>query len=124
MSINHASFLIQNCSRSERFYKEILNLTPSVKRPELGYPGIWYDLGDQQLHLLECNNPYVMEFMPEHGGRDRHLALNTDDLETIIASLEARQITYSKSKSGRDAIFFRDCDDNVLEVISTPLIKI
>ncbi len=45
-------------------------------RPDLPYPGEWYELGGgQQLHLMKLPNPDAGSVRPEHGGRDHHLAL-------------------------------------------------
>ena len=117
LSLNHVSLLISDIQKSEEFYRNILNLSPVKERPELGFPGIWYQLGELQIHLLVCDNPYNMKFIPKHGGRDRHLAFNTDNLSDIINNLEAFQIEYTKSQSGRKAVFFRDPDLNVIEII-------
>ena len=117
LSINHVSLLISDIIKSEEFYRNILNLSPSKKRPELGFPGIWYELGELQIHLLACDNPYEIKFIPEHGGRDRHLALNADSLDEIINRLDQYHIKYTQSHSGRKAVFFRDPDLNVIEII-------
>ncbi len=116
--IHHVSFIIGDCARSEIFYREILNLQPSTIRPDLGYPGIWYQLGSQQLHLLQLEPPYVLTDRQIHGGRDRHLALLTEHFDEIVDRLKQHQIPFSLSRSGRKALFFRDPDDNVIELIA------
>ncbi|MBF0264686.1 MAG: VOC family protein [Gammaproteobacteria bacterium] len=117
LAIHHVSFLITDCEISEQFYSKVLGLEPSKSRPDLGFPGIWYDLKGLQIHLIQEKIPYHMDFIPEHGGRDRHLALSTKNLSNIINKLEQMNISYTRSKSGRAAIFFRDPDLNVLEII-------
>jgi glyoxylase I family protein len=58
-----------------------------------------------------------MDNRPEHGGRDHHLALQVSDLPKVIERLETADIAYSKSKSGRAALFCRDFDGNAIELL-------
>ncbi|MFK5895136.1 MAG: VOC family protein [Pseudomonadota bacterium] len=117
LSINHVSFIIRDCKKSADFYYQVLGLESDKNRPDLAFPGLWYQLGEQQLHLLQVDNPYTFVSIPEHGGRDRHLALNVDNLREIELILTKMQIAYSTSKSGRKALFCKDPDNNVLELI-------
>lgn len=55
---------------------------------------------------------------PEHGGRDRHVALSCPDLDGLIARLEVAGIPYTRSRSGRAALFCRDPDGNAIELIA------
>ena len=75
ISLNHASFIVADITLSREFYCEVLGVQ-QVERPDLGFPGIWMQLGEQQLHLLELQNPDPTTGRPQHGGRDRHVALN------------------------------------------------
>ncbi|MHB8983623.1 VOC family protein, partial [Thiobacillus sp.] len=66
----HAGVLVSDLVRAKDFYEGVLGLAP-CSRPELPYPGIWYDLGGgQQLHLMCLPNPDADAARPEHGGRD------------------------------------------------------
>lgn len=116
-SIHHCSVIVQDTNKSVRFYKEILDLEVNHKRPDLGYPGAWLDVGSQQIHLLEVHNPDEASQRPRHGGRDRHVALLVESLSTIIEKLDANHCEYSLSKSGRRALFFHDPDGNAIEII-------
>ncbi len=98
------------------FYGEILGLR-QVDRPDLGFPGIWFQLGGQQIHLLELENPDPTTGRPEHGGRDRHVALNALALGPIQDALNKAGVIYTMSKSGRRALFCRDPDGNAIEII-------
>ncbi|HEC05253.1 MAG TPA: glyoxalase [Thiolapillus brandeum] len=115
-SIHHVSMIISSTDKSLAFYRGLLGLD-TVERPDLPFPGIWLKIGDQQLHLLELPNPDPVDQRPEHGGRDRHLALSVRDLDVLAASLEGAGVSYTRSRSGRDALFCRDPDGNALEFI-------
>ena len=112
----HTAFLTTNLERSSNFYETLLGLVPSSMRPDLGFPGVWYDVGaNQQIHLMQLANPAAGVQLPDHGGRDRHVALAVNDLDDLMRRLTAANITYTLSKSGRRAIFCRDPDGNALE---------
>lgn len=119
LNINHVSLVISNCEQSKQFYADILDLQPSLERPNLSFSGIWYQIGAQQIHLLEVNKNTTQIDNSIHGGRDNHLALNVDNLDHIISLLEQKSIAFSLSHSGRKALFFRDPDDNILEIIES-----
>ncbi len=116
-AIDHSSMIVADTGKALEFYKGILGLELDESRPDLGYPGAWLQLANGQIHLLEVVNPDPVENRPEHGGRDRHLALQVSDLTEIIQRLEKVGITYSKSKSGRAALFCRDFDGNAIELV-------
>lgn len=117
VGIDHCSLIVSNTMKALEFYKGILNLELDTSRPDLGYPGAWLQVGDRQIHLLEVPNPDSTENRPEHGGRDHHVALQVSDLSIIIQRLKAAGIVYSKSKSGREALFCRDYDGNAIELL-------
>lgn len=115
-SLNHASLIVANLDVSMMFYSDVLGLQ-QVDRPDLGFPGAWFQLGDQQIHLLELENPDPITGRPEHGGRDRHVALNALSLSPVQDTLNKAGIVYTMSKSGRRALFCRDPDGNAIEII-------
>lgn len=117
LSFHHISMVVADTKTSVGFYQDILGLELCDDRPSLGFPGAWFTVGDQQIHLLEVDNPDSVDNRPEHGGRDRHLALSVDNLSDIEHLLLSKSIHFTKSKSGRQALFFRDPDGNGLELI-------
>lgn len=114
---HHASLIVADTEISLEFYHGILGLAVDPGRPDLGYPGAWLQLGEHQIHLLELPNPDQHRENPDHGGRDRHLALSIRDLAVLEEVLNRAGIDYTRSRSGRAALFCRDPDGNVLEFI-------
>ena len=115
----HASLLIEDVSVSRAFYEGVLGLQPSDSRPDLGFPGVWYDVGSAQIHLICQPNPDPISGRPPHGGRDRHTALAVRGWEAAKAQLDAASIGYTLSRSGRRALFCRDPDGNALELVES-----
>jgi glyoxylase I family protein len=115
-SLHHVSLIVSDTDKSLEFYCGILGLE-RVERPDLGFPGAWLQVGDQQIHLLELPNPDSTDNRPRHGGRDRHTAFSVQDLDLLRQRLHEAGIDYSMSKSGRNALFCRDPDGNTIELI-------
>jgi len=115
-TIHHASLVVADTAASLKFYRDILGMQQTA-RPDLGFPGAWLQLGAQQIHLLELANPDPTTGRPEHGGRDRHIALSVSDLAPVKEVLDQNGVTYTLSKSGRQALFCRDPDGNALEIL-------
>jgi hypothetical protein len=62
-------------------------------------------------------NPESGLSRPEHGGRDRHVALSVSDRSALLEKLERSGVAYTLSQSGRGAVFCRDPDCNAIEFI-------
>ncbi len=116
LHIHHSSLIVSDTKTSLIFYSEVIGLK-QLERPNLPFPGAWLEIGSQQIHLLELENPDPTKGRPEHGGRDRHVAFIVLDLDLIKQTLAKNNVKYTLSMSGRRALFCRDPDGNALEFI-------
>lgn len=114
----HAGVLVADLQRSLAFYVDVVGMQTDPSRPDLGYPGAWLQAGSQQIHLMQLPNPDPATGRPDHGGRDRHVALAVRNIDSLKQALEAAGIPYTASKSGRNAVFCRDPDGNALEFVN------
>ena len=118
--LHHVSLIVADTARALAFYRDLLGLE-LVTRPPLGFPGAWLRIGDRQIHLLELPpilpGPDPVTGRPDHGGRDRHLALSLVALDPLVVALDQAGIPYTLSRSGRRALFCRDPDGNALEFV-------
>lgn len=118
LKLHHASLIVNNLAIALDFYKTVLGLSVDESRPDLGYPGAWLQLPEQQqIHLMELPNPDSTSERPQHGGRDHHIAFTVSSIDLISQSLKKLELPFTKSKSGRKALFCRDPDGNALEFI-------
>ena len=118
-AINHVSLLVSDTGRALRFYRDLLGLELDDSRPAMNIPGAWLRVGAAQIHLLELPDPLRGTQLPEHGGRDRHVALDVTDLDRVAAALQTAGVACSFSRSGRRALFCRDPDGNAIELVET-----
>ncbi len=117
----HYTILVSDLSQAIEFYEGLLGLSADESRPDLGYPGKWYRLGAQQIHLMELADPEKLKAIqldrPEYVGRDRHIAVKVDSVKNLAKLLECSGIHFTMSRSGRQALFCRDPDGNGLEFV-------
>ena len=115
--LHHCGIIVSNIEESKLFYKEAFgfsddsHLRPSV----LPFPGAIFGVGSGQIHLMVLPNPDPTEGRPDHGGRDRHVAVNVKNIDGIRLRLEKRNVQYTMSMTGRRAVFCRDLDGNAFE---------
>lgn len=101
---------------ARRFYSDVLGLEER-DRPdgELGHPGIWYRVGEGELHI-QCRDSAPPD------GSDRHPALVVDDVATMRERLRAHGVEVSEAPAllGRERFFARDPFGHRIEFMSRP----
>ncbi|MCW8931698.1 MAG: VOC family protein [Gammaproteobacteria bacterium] len=121
IALHHGSLIVKDLTRSLNFYCHIIGLEQNCDRPNMSFDGAWLNVGEQQIHLLKLPETEKHLKLPEHAGRDRHLALHVTEIDSIKSKLKANQIPFTVSQSGRQALFCRDPDDNGLEFIKVSI---
>lgn len=115
----HAGITVKDLERARRFYSDLLGLK-EITRPALGFPGIWYAIGDCQLHLMVSpEGRPVGDPDGAFAGRVRHLALGVEGWEALTARLKAEGVPLRESAptpGGPRRVFVKDPDGNVLEL--------
>jgi glyoxylase I family protein len=112
---HHAGFLVTDAERSAAFYEAVFGWA-SLPRPDFGFPGRWYDLGNgHQLHLMQIDKMPGQTDQPKF---DRHIALEVPELEEAARVLDSLGIPYARSsgRAGAPQIFIRDPDGNMIEL--------
>ncbi|WP_019556187.1 VOC family protein [Thiomicrorhabdus arctica] len=116
LGFDHVSIVVKDARASFEFYQQLLDVA-LLERPDLGFPGYWVDLhAGQSLHIMQLDNPNAGTVRPLHGGRDYHFALRVDSIAGYVEKLEVLGVVYTTSKSGRNALFVKDIDNNAFEL--------
>lgn len=110
----HTAILVADVQRAAAFYDRLLAL-PKVERP-FTYGGVWYQLPQLQLHLIEDQAFQGRLPNPEKLGRNPHIAFGVRDLDAVRSHLDRENYPYELSQSGRRALFVQDPDGNVIEI--------
>lgn len=109
--IHHVSILVSDMDRAVAWYTEKLGLK-EVKRPSnFMTPVRWFELGDQQLHLIPVDEPDFIS--------PRHFAIHVDDVAAARADLPTRGVEVRETVpiAGADRFFVADPDGNNIELI-------
>jgi glyoxylase I family protein len=111
----HTAVMVSDLDRSVEFYSGILGLQ-RIDRV-LKYPGVWYQIGDVQIHLIVDVNYRAHHHIDlSVSTRNPHIALGVRDLDVAKQQLLAANCVVKMSNSGRAALFTQDPDGNAIEL--------
>jgi glyoxylase I family protein len=121
-SLQHVSLAVTNLEVARTFYREVLEL-PEIKRPDFHTAGAWFQVGAQQLHLIEYPRGQTLRASRNIDSDDGHFALRIDDYEAAMAHLEASGVPYQcnpLNKAGWSQIYLCDPDGHIIELSVIP----
>jgi catechol 2,3-dioxygenase-like lactoylglutathione lyase family enzyme len=109
--IDHVSVVITDIERSRRFYSDVLGLREIAKPRTFDFAVLWFDLGNQHVHLLLKDRPDSLS--------SRHFALRVPDALAARTYFRARGVGIQETTPipGADRFFVADPDGNRIEVI-------
>ena len=128
IKLHHINIVSDNVPELDKFYREVLDLTPvpglaENRKLDEGYPGAvsFVEDGDIQMHLAEKDMAIGFRtgeiVNPVEKG---HIAFRTDDIEAFKQRLKDMGIPYSDfgdwAMAGWKQIFFYDPVGTVVEV--------
>ena len=116
IGVHHTSLPVNGLERSMKFYCGVLGLGV-LPRPDMGVPGVWLDLGNAQLHLIDHPESVDVEVVEFANPRGRHEAFEVADLAAMKAHLEANNITVNDAGSRLSQFWVQDPDGHVIEFI-------
>ena len=110
--IDHVSVLITDVERSRAFYRDLLGLKEIARPRTFDFVVVWFDLGNQQLHLLLKDRPDTLS--------PRHFALRVGDCQAARQHFQRHGIAVEETTPipGADRFFIRDPDSNRIEIIA------
>jgi glyoxylase I family protein len=111
LKIDHCSVIITDVERSRRFYRDIVGLKEINKPRTFDFVAVWFDLGDQHLHLLLKDKPDSIS--------PRHFALRVAEARQAREHFHKHGIATQEATPlpGADRFFIADPDGNRIEII-------
>ncbi|RLL47156.1 glyoxalase [Oceanobacillus piezotolerans] len=114
---HHVSLPVTDLEKAKDFYGDILGFK-ELDRPNFDFPGAWYQIGDQQLHLIVYKDSETLRTSRKLDSRDGHLAIRVKSYNDTRRYLEEAGVDIllkPESKSGFAQIFCQDPDGNMIE---------
>ncbi len=123
--IDHVTLVVKDLERSRQFYVDLLGMQ-QVTRPGFGFPGLWFQAGSTQIHLIgeHPESGPARIFVPEECkiSRTRHFAFEVDDALAAQQRLEELGIPLAagpqQRPDGPTQIYITDPDGNLVELFS------
>lgn len=119
--LNHLGLLISNLEKSRHFYGNVLGFK-EIDRPSFSIKGLWYDLGEFELHLMLHEQATPPSIHPLNETVQPHFALSVmqNELLLILSKLKKFNIQIiaepTLSPAGVLQVFFYDYDKNMIEL--------
>ena len=125
--IHHVSLPVRDVERSNAFYSDVLGLE-EIERPPFDFPGAWFAVGDDQLHLI-VHDEATFRGRKGLDSRDLHFAVRVPSFTAALEDLKAKgydteaaaddPMTMKVSPhatAGFPQIYVMDPDRNVVEI--------
>jgi catechol 2,3-dioxygenase-like lactoylglutathione lyase family enzyme len=127
-AIDHVTLIVADLARSAQFYVETLGMQ-RVERPAFSFPGLWFQAGATQIHLILQHDKSAEAGFPSPSpqtgaGRTHHFAFECGDAYEAAHWLKQQQVTLRGGPSLRPdgciQIWCYDPDGHVVELFSRP----
>jgi catechol 2,3-dioxygenase-like lactoylglutathione lyase family enzyme len=146
-AVDSVGIPVRDMERSRRFYSEVLGFQQIADREVFGAPweklygvfgvrlrAVRMRLGDEFIELMQFQTPRGRPLPVDSRSNDlwfQHVAIIVSDMSKAYAQLRAQHVGYASTApqrlpdwnpnaGGIDAFYFRDPDDNNLEVLAFP----
>jgi catechol 2,3-dioxygenase-like lactoylglutathione lyase family enzyme len=94
---SHCAVRVSDAPKSMAFYEQVLGLK-KLPRPDFGFPGAWYGVGDNAIHLIQSEN---RGRKPDPLGP--HLALDVEDFDAAKKTLAEMGIEFLEAPTNMGA---------------------
>ncbi|GAC1669751.1 MAG: VOC family protein [Ktedonobacteraceae bacterium] len=128
--LDHAALLVKDVERTRHFYGEVLGLEEIPRPANFKFPGAWFAIGNEQLHIIGESEPgRAARLQPAAYlsgelavGSCPHTAFEVDDLEEAQQVLRRHGIKIAGGPrprgDGATQLYVLDPDGYVVEIFS------
>lgn len=117
-SLHHVSLTVTDLEKAKYFYEKILCLK-ELKRPDFDFPGAWYQIENQQLHLIVYPESQTIRTNKTLNSKEGHFALRVENYYDTLNWLKQNNVEIIEKPygvSGFAQIFCADPDGNLIEL--------
>ncbi len=124
-SFHHVTLICADLEATRRFYVDFLGMT-EVPRPAFKFPGLWFQLGEVQIHATQQSPEAGQAGWGDRGNkvtsRGHHLAFAVDDVSQALATIAAHGVRIASPlqlrPDGYQQVYLYDPDGHIVELVS------
>jgi catechol 2,3-dioxygenase-like lactoylglutathione lyase family enzyme len=124
-SFDHVTLVCANLEATRRFYVDLLGMTP-VTRPAFSFPGLWFQLGNMQIHATQQSPESGSAGWGDQGTkvvpRGHHIAFAVANSFEAANSLQSHGVRIASPlqvrPDGFQQVYLYDPDGHLVELVS------
>jgi catechol 2,3-dioxygenase-like lactoylglutathione lyase family enzyme len=124
-SFDHVTIICQDLAATRRFYVDFLGMA-EVPRPAFKFPGMWFQLGNVQIHATQQSAEAGIAGWADRGGtvvsRGHHFAFAVEDAASALKIAEAHGVRIASAlqqrPDGYKQAYLYDPDGHLVEIVS------
>jgi catechol 2,3-dioxygenase-like lactoylglutathione lyase family enzyme len=124
-SFDHVTLICADLEATQRFYVDFLGMT-QVTRPAFKFPGLWFQLGNVQIHATQESPEAGKAGWADKGGkitsRGHHIAFAVADVLEASKLVELHGVRIAsplqQRPDGFKQLYLYDPDGHVVELVS------
>ena len=97
-AFNHAAFRVSDVEKATAFYENVVGLK-RIPRPNFGFGGAWYGIGNNALHIISSENRGQK---PDPLGA--HVAFDVEDFDETKRTLKEMGIEFLEGQTWAPAV--------------------
>ena len=122
---DHATIICADLEATRRFYVDVLGMT-EVPRPAFKFPGLWFQVGNVQIHATQESAEAGKAGWADRGGnvvsRGHHLAFRVDDVTKALETFGVHGVRIASAlqqrPDGYKQAYLYDPDGHLVEIVS------